>query len=670
MVGVAEPQLDREGRRLAFVRKVIDERSRPQTSIWWTPTDGQAAPRALTAGPKDSSPRFSPDGTRLAFLRTTEEKGTQIAVLPLDGGEAKLLSRFPEGSLRSLAWSPSGSHLAVAFRPTEEERTHAARKERERDGRSEPPRVLDTRWHSLDGDGWFGASRYALHLVDARTGRHEEIYGLDSIGHFDFAWSPDGRRLALTTNRDPDAILKPWKDEVVILDLEAGTIEPLPNQPIGPKTAVAWSPDGSMLAWAGRTGRDGVYSTENLELWVAPAIPGGRGKAAPRSLTKAEDLCVHASTLTDAGETATAPSVLWRPDSKAIWTRLGWHGAGHLAELPIDGSKPRVVTEGFREHLLGNVAANGSVAALRSDPTTLAEAGVLTVAKGKATWRGLTRFNHALLAELSLSTPTSHWVKAADGHPTQVWILEPPPGAARPAARAGTARRGKRPAIIEVHGGPHAQYGAPFFHEFQLLAAQGYVVAYSNPRGSKGYGRDHCAAIRGSWGDKDWLDVQAVTAFVAQRKDVDPKRIGIMGGSYGGYMTNWAIAHSKAYRAAITDRCVSNLLSFAGNSDYPLVPGEYWPGTNYENPEPLWRSSPIAHFKGVTTPTLIIHSEGDFRCNIEQSEEIHTALVVQGVPCRFVRYPLSTSHGMSRNGPPDLRIHRLNEILGWWSRWL
>jgi len=154
---------------------------------------------------------------------------------------------------------------------------------------------------------------------------------------------------------------------------------------------------------------------------------------------------------------------------------------------------------------------------------------------------------------------------------------------------------------------------------------------------------------------------------------IDTGRIGIMGGSYGGYMTNWAIGHSKAYKAAITDRCVSNLVSMTGSSDFPLNPNSYFGGVAWgdlKDIEPLWRQSPIAYFKGVTTPTLVIHSEGDLRCNVEQSEQVYHALQMQEVPSRFVRYPKETSHGMSRTGPIDLRAHRLNEILAWWAKYL
>jgi len=203
-----------------------------------------------------------------------------------------------------------------------------------------------------------------------------------------------------------------------------------------------------------------------------------------------------------------------------------------------------------------------------------------------------------------------------------------------------------------------------------VLAAAGYVVVYSNPRGSKGYGDAHCAAIKGNWGQADWRDMQAVIAFMKALPFVDTARMGVMGGSYGGYMTNWIIAHTDEFAAAITDRCVSNLVSMVGSSDLPLVPGEYWRGNSWDDTEAIWDQSPLKHFGKVKTPTLIIHSEGDLRCNVEQAEQVFATLKLRKVPTRFVRYPSSTSHGLSRSGPPDLRMHRLRQILDWWKNYL
>jgi dipeptidyl aminopeptidase/acylaminoacyl peptidase len=292
---------------------------------------------------------------------------------------------------------------------------------------------------------------------------------------------------------------------------------------------------------------------------------------------------------------------------------------------------------------------------------TSSELDEIHISRINPRWVGpLTNFNGPLLKELDIAKPQTAWVKTADGTRCQVWIMKP----------ANFKRGRKYPAVLEIHGGPHAQYGLGFFHEFQTLAANGYVVFFSNPRGSKGYGRDHCAAIRGQWGGADWVDIQAVTQLMKQQAFVNPKKMGVMGGSYGGYMTNWVIGHTREFAGAITDRCVSNLVSMAGNSDYVEEPDQYWEGNFWDRPEARWDQSPITFIGNARTPTLIIHSEGDLRCNVEQSEQVFSALKLLNVPTRFVRYPTSTSHGMSRGGPPDLRIHRLNQILDWWRTYL
>jgi dipeptidyl aminopeptidase/acylaminoacyl peptidase len=318
-------------------------------------------------------------------------------------------------------------------------------------------------------------------------------------------------------------------------------------------------------------------------------------------------------------------------------------------------------TSGAKVCQLGTVSDDGRRAAvLVGTPARPDEVHVAELRAASAKLSRLSRFNDALIAELELAAPKAHWVPTADGTRVHTWVMRP----------IGYREGRRYPAVLEIHGGPHAQYGLGFFHEFQVLAARGYVVVFSNPRGSKGYGRDHCAAIRGRWGSADWTDIQAVTAFMQSRPEVDPKRMGIMGGSYGGYMTNWAIGHTRVFAGAITDRCVSNLVSMFGSSDFVEAPDLYWEGNAWDRPEARWDQSPLKHLGNARTPTLIIHSEGDLRCNVEQAEQVHAALCVRKVPCRLVRYPRSTSHGMSRGGPPDMRLHRLHQILAWWERYL
>jgi dipeptidyl aminopeptidase/acylaminoacyl peptidase len=280
--------------------------------------------------------------------------------------------------------------------------------------------------------------------------------------------------------------------------------------------------------------------------------------------------------------------------------------------------------------------------------------------EGDKTWQS--SFNQALLEQIEVIEPEEHWVESEPGVKVQAWVIKPPENR--------KLKTENHPCCLEVHGGPHGMYTSSVFFEMQLLAANGYVVVFSNPRGSTGYGEDFARCIKGDWGNKDWADVQAVTKFAKTLPYVDRDRVAIMGGSYGGYMVNWAIGHSDEYKCAITDRCVSNLLSKSGNSDYTFIPDGNWPGAAYDNWETLWDRSPVKHFKNVKTPTLVIHSEGDLRCHIEQGEQVFTFLKMRGVPTRFVRYPATTSHGMSRSGPPDMRLHRLREILRWLEEWL
>jgi dipeptidyl aminopeptidase/acylaminoacyl peptidase len=651
---VSDPQTAPGGERVVFVRKHVGTKNDYVTDLWMVGTAAGAEPARFTSGGKDGHPRWSPDGARIAFLSGRDKGRPQIWSIPATGGEATRLTDFPEGTIASFAWSPDGSMLAVSFREQDPDWTEAAGKNRTENGLSDPPRVLDDWWYRLDGDGYFNAQRFRLYVVDAESGAHRLLYGKDNLGGFTYSWSPDSKELAVSTNTHPRAHVEPWRDTIVRVDVKSGRIRELPNLPIGPKFSVKWSPDGKFIAWVGREGETGSWDAENMELFVSSADKGGA-----KNLTRKSDYCLTAATLADTAEAAFDPQLFWAPNSRRLYFRVGWHGEGHLASVARSGGEVTLHTSGALEHGSVTIDRKGTLAAMTvGGPTSIGEVHVGRVVAGKMTTRALTAFNAALLKEIEIAKPTSHWVRSADGHRVQVWGIRPLHG------------KRKVPAILEVHGGPHAQYGVPFFHEFQLLAAQGYAVFYSNPRGSKGYGAKHCAAIKGDWGNKDWIDIQAAVDFMKSQSWVDTKRLGIMGGSYGGYMTNWAIGHSRDFKAAITDRCVSNLVSMMGSTDFVEPPDHYWPGNIWDRPEQLWAMSPIAYFGRVKTPLLIIHSEGDLRCNIEQAEQIFTVLKFRKVPCRFVRYPRSTSHGMSRGGPPDMRLHRLGQILEWWKKYL
>ncbi len=651
---VADPQIAPDGSTVVFVHKTVGTKNQYVRNLWIVPTDG-GAPRPFTSGGKDHQPRWSADGRRIAFVGEREKSRAQIYVIDADGGEAVALTAFPEGSIGRLRWSPDGTMIAVAFRERDPEWTEAAKKERDERGSSDPPRVLDHWWYRLDGDGYFNHQRYHILLIDTETGEGRTVYAKDTLGFFSFDFSPDSKQLVISSNPDRRAGLEAWNDQLLRMNIASGRVTPIPGLPRGPKDAVAWSPDGRWIAYAGREGTDGTYSTENLELWICDPVKGK-----PRRLTGKEDYCLMSAPITDTGEVNFNPVFHWSRDSRRINLQIGWQGASHWASVRPVGGAIAFHTSDPAAHGLGNSASDGSVAMTVGTPTRLDEIHIARLRGDRATTTALTNFNKAILDELMVSRPKSHWITSSDGTRVQLWVMLPP----------GAKQGRKHPTVLEIHGGPHTQYGECYFHEFQVLAGQGYAVVYSNPRGSKGYGRDHCAAIRGRWGHADWIDVQAVIEYMKAKPSLDTKRLGVMGGSYGGYMTNWVIGHCRDFAAAITDRCVSNIVSMGGTSDFLDPPDQYFPGNSWDRTELRWEQSPMRHIGKARTPTLIIHSEGDLRCNIEQAEQLFAALNLRRVPTRFIRYPASTSHGLSRSGPPDLRIHRLHQILEWWKKYL
>ena len=648
---VGDPQLSPDGERILFTRKTVDDRNATVGQLWSVGMDG--ATRAWTAGEKGSGGgRWSPDGSQILF---TSARGgsSQVYAIPTAGGEARQLTRFEEGSVGEIRISPDGTRFATTFRPAMPGDTKAAKKLREEKGLSEPPVEIDHVWYRLDGDGYFGDERSALVVVDARTGEATKLLDVDPMGDYDFDWAPDSTALAVVHHATDHPFVDPPNRQIwrVALDGAATRLEGLPK---GTKSAPRWSPDGRWIAYAGDVDEADPWGTRNVKLYLVPAEGG-----TPRDLTGATDFDLSVATLSDTKEAAFGAVLEWAADSSGLYVQIGTKGEQQLGFVPLAGGV-ELLTEGHHSVAVGNARA-GRVAAVWGDATHLPEVAVFE----SGGLRTLTGFNRAIQEELEIAAPEEVWIDTTDGLRVHGWVLRP--AAPSPAAPS------PGPTVLQVHGGPHAQYGWAFFHEFQCQAAEGHTVVYTNPRGSKGYGEAWTAAIRGDWGHKDWEDVAAAKDWMKAQPWVDPARMAIMGGSYGGYMTNWAIGHTKDFACAITDRCVSNLVSMAGSSDFPLNKDGYFGGVAYgglDDIAPLWRQSPLAYFQGVTTPTLVIHSVGDLRCNIEQGEQVFAALQMQGVPSRFVRYPVSTSHGMSRSGPPDLRQHRLREILGWLARFL
>ena len=659
LVFVGDPQISPDGDRVLFSKKVITEKNKYQNHLCTVDLEGHVT--QWTQGEKSCGQgRWSPDGTQIAFTSTREEPSGQIFIISTNGGEARKLTNLPDGNIGQIKWSPDGTKIAFLFRESDAERTEKAKKEREEKGLSTPPWVITDMWYRCDGDGYFGMARHKIYIVDVATGEHYMLYDKSAIDSYNFDWNPNSKELVVIHSAQPRPLADLPNDQIyrVTLDGQAWQLEGLPK---GNKNEVAWSPDGNWIAYAGDVDEHDPWGVRNTRLYLVSA-DGGE----PKDLTGHTDYDMAVGTLSDSKEAAFNATLFWAHDNSGIYVAIGWHGQVQLGFVDAQKGGVQLLTEGH--HFVGaaNVSNDGRrFSAIYGNATRMPEVAVVEseLGTGRMVPRVLTNFNGLFHEQVKLSEPEEIYLESTDGIKVHAWVMKP----------IDYLEPRRYPAVLEIHGGPHGQYGWVFFHEFQVLTAAGYVVVYSNPRGSKGYGEDYCAAIKGDWGNKDWDDIQTVTRWMQHQPYIHPGQMGVMGGSYGGYMTNWVIGHTDEFKAAITDRCVSNMVSMAGNSDFPFNKDGYFKGIPWgdlEDIRELWRQSPISYFKNVKTPTLIIHSEGDLRCNIEQGEEVFVALQMQGIESRFVRYPQSTSHGMSRIGPPDLRLHRLGEILSWWDRHL
>ena len=654
---VSQPQLSPDGTQVVYVSRWIDaEKNRYFSNLWLVPASG-GQPRRFSVGDfSDTSPRWSPDGRRIAFVSDRSDS-SQIWLIPVDGGEAEQLTELEEGSIGSPAWSPDGTKIAFTFRAKPHADRKAEREARETENRSYPPRIIRRAGYREDGSGYNGGERWRLRTVSAETGVVNQLASEDYDDHSP-AWSPDGKTIVFVSNRSEDADLTPGYQDMWLIPSDGGTARRLTTQS-GHIQSPVWSPDGAEIAYIGHGRPDEIWGVSDPRLRVV-SIQNGEA----RDLTLGLDRPVGYHTLGDTSESDVgAGAPIWSADGARLFFLVSDRGCCHLYSVNRDGGEPRQLTRGAID--VCAFSADRETTQLALQIGSAAEPGDVYLLSppdgdGSAPQR-LTHLNREWQAELSLSAPEEIWFDTYDGKKIQGWLLKPP----------DFDPHRKYPLILQIHGGPHTQYGNAFFHEFQFLAARGYVVLYTNPRGSKGYGEAFTAAIRGDWGTPELGDLMAGVDYAVARGYVNPERLGVTGGSYGGFMTNWVVSHTDRFKAAVTQRCVTNMISMAGTCDVQLMGDRtYFPSEVWEDPTLYWKLSPLSYVQNIRTPLLILHSEGDFRCPIEQGEQLFIALKRLKREVEFVRYPPEASHDLSRSGPPDLRLDRLARIVHWMDKYL
>jgi dipeptidyl aminopeptidase/acylaminoacyl peptidase len=636
---VSDPQMSPDGQRVAFVVTTLsEERDEYLANIWVVDTAGGEPRRFTTGSGRDTTPRWSPDGMRLAFVATREpQQKPQLYVMPADGGEPVRLTTLPNG-VADPVWSPDSTRLAFVSRVGGWQEPESAEEKR----KSKPVRVITTMKYKANGDGFVYDRRPHLFVVSADGGEPQQITDGD-FADADPAWSPDGRLIAFVSARHAERDYNNAADVWVVVP-EGGEPRCLTDT-AGPLGLPTFAPDGRTIAFLGH--RFLNESGRNTRLFTVP-VAGG----VPVCLTEKLDRNC-ASFFARIGP-------LWSADSASLSFVVETQGDVAVYRVPATGgAEPTCLIGGERQVAGLSASRDGSMLAFTAtDPMAPAEVFVCR-ADGTGE-RQLTDLNRAWKAEVVLSRPQRLRYERA-GYTLDCWVMKP----------YGFTPGQRYPALLNIHGGPHTQYGQTFFDEFQVYAGAGYVVLYTNPRGSQGYGEAFTQAVVGDWGGGDFADVMAGLDVALHQCDfIDPQRLGVMGGSYGGFMTSWTVGHTSRFKAACSERAVNSPHSLFGSSDIGHTFSEAESGClPWENLQWYIDHAPLTYAKDITTPLLIIHAEDDLRCPIEQAEQLFIALKKQRKEVVFVRFP-DENHELSRSGKPRHRLERFRIILEWFGRYL
>ena len=637
---VSDAQLSPDGKQVAAVQTTVhrpDDKEKPpeyRSHIFLYDTAGNVVGGAgrstqLTySGESNTRPRFSPDGTQLAFVSKRGEGKSQLYLLPLGGGEAKPLTDFKAG-VGEFVWQPSGQKIAFVSRGD-------FRDEDTKKGRG---RTIDRLFYKVDGAGFKPDEPAQVYLHNLQTGVTDKLTKLKSSPE-SLAFGPDGETLYFVAAKNV-AAEDAWESELWALPLTGDK----PQSLIGNLSRIATvspSPDGTQLALLAPTDQTNFASPTGL--WLAPAAGG-------EATLLTGDLEAAPSTGGDSQYGGYPNTPAWADDGGSVFVNANQEGRSGVLRIGLNG-RTRAVQKGDRV-VTGFHHVAGRFAFTAETPHAPGEVFVRD-ARGKETQLSRANSDFCETYRLAEASPARR-AKAKGGPKVAYWTLEP------------HKARKDRALVLQVHGGPHTNYGYGFYFEFQLLAAQGYTVVYGNPRGSTSYGADFSTTMQGRYGTVDADDVLAI-ADAARKAHTDPNApIHLTGGSYGGFMTNWLVTQTDLFRSAVTQRSICNWLSFYGTSDigYNFATVEV-AGNPWDDLEKLWQQSPLKYVANVATPLLIVHAENDHRCPVEQAEQFFVALKRLGKKTRLLRFP-DEGHELSRSGRPDRRVERLNAIIDWFE---
>jgi dipeptidyl aminopeptidase/acylaminoacyl peptidase len=691
---IADPQISPDGTTVAFVRVSVNEKeNRYETSIFIVPASGAEAPRRLTSGIRDTSPRWAPDGKRLALVRSIEKDGKpqpgQIYLLAMDGGEARPLTDLSTGA-SSPVWSPDGKTLAFSSSVDEGRGGQEGRDGQEgrggqggQDGKEAPHKsdvkVITRAVYRANGNpGYVDAAAHA-HIftvaVSDDTSRKPVPEQITS-GEFDergLEWAPDGSKIYFTSTRVPEPYFEPNDSDLFSVPAAGGAITKVASIE-GTIADVSPSPDGRRIAFVGTLHGNPERSFSQSDLFVTDAVPG----STPKNLTAAYDYEIGGGIGGDqaAPRGQNPKPIVWSHDGASLIVVSAEHGSANLERVTIASGAVAPVTTGLQDVVAYSATPDAaSIAATLSTQTNIGDIAIVDVAARTNTRRAeagslqpgssalptqITHVNAELFNDITQSEPEEIWYKSFDGKNIQGWILKPPDFDASK----------KYPLILEIHGGPHSAYGNTYTHEFQWMAAKGYVVLFVNPRGSTSYGQNFGNVIQFHYPGDDYKDLMAGVDEMLKKGYVDANRLGVTGGSGGGLLTDWTITQTQRFKAAVAQRDIADWAGFWYTADFAQFTPSWFRKAPWEDPRDYAARSPITYVANVTTPLMLVLGDADYRTPpADGGEQMFRALKYRKIPTVMVRFPRET-HELSRSGEPWHRVERLQHIVGWMDQWL
>ena len=646
---VVGPQVSPDGKRVVYQRRRFDiQEDHGESSLWIIDTDG-GNHRPLTAPEIGAnSPRWSPDGERLAYLRATEH-GVQIFVRWVDTGAELRVTNLPERP-GSLAWSPDGDQIAFLARvPKETEAWASMPSPPEGAQWAAKPIIVDRFRYRADGAGYLEPGYRHLFVVQAGGGTPRQLTQGDHDHAGPPAWARDGASLFVSSNRREDREMEPNDTDLYRVPLDGAEAQRITTR-YGSDHSPLVSPDGEWLAWLGAD--EHKLSYQPAQLYVMPLTsPGHLGDGTIRNLTAGFDRSVGA--------------VAWMQE--ALVFSFDEQGERHLALVPMGGVSMGGDIEDLAVRLQGSsigrpytgggfsATPEGIIAFQQGSSDRPAELGLWQIS---AEPRVLTDLHSDLAEQIHFAEPQELWVDSShDKRPIQAWVLYPPDF--DPAE--------SYPLILEIHGGPHTAYGPNFSPELQLEAAAGYVVVYANPRGSTSYGAEFSNLIHHNYPSQDYDDLMSVVDAVIAQGSIDSERLFVTGGSGGGVLTAWIVGKTDRFRAAVVAKPVINWLSFALTADAYAYFTQWWfASMPWEDPMSYWERSPLSLVGNVTTPTMLLTGESDYRTPISESEQYYQALKLRGVESAMVRIP-GSGHGIASR--PSRLLYKVASILAWFEKY-